>query len=472
MKNKIDRFFKKNLDIPQPPPNGAWEFIQQQIGQKEKKRIFPFWTTLSGIAVVGLLIVGGGFVFDVFEFESNSKTNQNSNAITKQSQELNNNLHPDLNKNNSESNPNWNQNSDFQILNSTTSETIAQKENRQSRILNSNLYENNLTHLNTSTNNYVADFNSIQKESNQNPKIVHQNNHPEWNTNLWNPENLILPIEKLEDFSPILKDKELIAVNSNQNKKKKSVPLPKKKIDFDRFYISGFVSPMALNSFVGNSMLADEMGKYRTENNVTLSYGVKGAYALSPRIKIRTGVTVTGFEQLTKDVPLAANIEYANAALGSPNKADHVNIKYHGELRVDNNLVSSNALGELNNKTIEGNLRQQSQYIEIPVEAEIALFKTGSIGISATGGGSTWLLSKNKIYVHTEGYTEELGKADNLNKTSFSANAGMKFDMMIMENVQLNLEPNFKYLINPVNDVENFNPYTVGVNAGVTVSLK
>src|SRR5690606_962426 len=118
------------------------------------------------------------------------------------------------------------------------------------------------------------------------------------------------------------------------------------------------------------------------------------------------------FEQLTKDVPLAANIEYVNAALGSPNKADHVNIKYHGELRVDNNLVSSNALGELNNKTIEGNLRQQSQYIEIPVEAEIALFKTGSIGISATGGGSTWLLSKNKIYVHTEGYTEELGKAD------------------------------------------------------------
>ncbi|MFA7448416.1 MAG: hypothetical protein WCY77_08270, partial [Weeksellaceae bacterium] len=126
---------------------------------------------------------------------------------------------------------------------------------------------------------------------------------------------------------------------------------------------------------------------------------------------------------------------------------------------------------ELGKPTL-GNIQQQSEYIEIPLEAEIAILQTSSIGISATGGGSTWLLSRNKIYVHTEDYTEELGQANNLNKTSFSANAGLKFDMKIMDKVQLNVEPNFKYLVNPVNNIEKYNPYTVGVNAGITVSLK
>lgn len=79
---------------------------------------------------------------------------------------------------------------------------------------------------------------------------------------------------------------------------------------------------------------------------------------------------------------------------------------------------------------------------------------------------------KNKIYAHMNGYTEELGTANNINKTSFSANAGLKFDLKISDGVQLNVEPNFKYLLNPVSNIDKYSPYTVGVNAGVTVKLK
>ena len=69
-------------------------------------------------------------------------------------------------------------------------------------------------------------------------------------------------------------------------------------------------------------------------------------------------------------------------------------------------------------------------------------------------------------------YTQELGEANNLNKVSFSANAGLKFDMNLTDNIKLNVEPNFRYLINPVNNIEKYNPYTVGVNAGLSISLK
>src|SRR5690606_41774847 len=80
--------------------------------------------------------------------------------------------------------------------------------------------------------------------------------------------------------------------------------------------------------------------------------------------------------------------------------------------------------------------------------------------------------SKNKIYAYTDEISENMGEATNLNKTSFSANAGLKFDLKLTDQIQFNVEPNFKYLMNPVNNIEKFNPYTVGVNAGVTVSFK
>ena len=144
------------------------------------------------------------------------------------------------------------------------------------------------------------------------------------------------------------------------------------------------------------------------------------------------------------------------------------NINYSGDLRIFNNQQQ----GDYSYRASSGDIQQQTQYLEIPIEAEYSLFDTGSIGISVTGGGSTWLLSKNKIYAHTESHTEELGTADNLNKTSFSANAGLKFDMKITDGVQLNVEPNFKYLLNPVNNIEKYSPYTVGVNAGISIKLK
>ncbi|MFV0304463.1 MAG: hypothetical protein ACK5IC_03145, partial [Moheibacter sp.] len=318
--------------------------------------------------------------------------------------------------------------------------------------------------LNSNNNLYPTFSTETSNSSNINEtvpeELIVDLNQPKWkNEHDENPiyEKSILP----EKENPVTEEKSLLAVNNKmeeRNPKEKS----KKIIDFDRFYISGFASPMSLNTFIGSSMLADAMSDYKTENSITLAYGVKGAYAINQNIKLRTGVSVVGFEQITKDVPLSINLDSRPIA----NSAKSTNIAYSGSLTISS--FSDDEFG----RNISGDTQQQSQYIEIPLEAEITLFKTNSIGISATGGGSTWLLSKNKIYVHTDDYTQELGKATNLNKTSFSANAGVKFDMKLMDNVDLNIEPSFKYLINPVNNIERYNPYTVGVNAGVTVSLE
>lgn len=490
MKNKIDSYFKKNLDVPQQPPADAWEYIQNRIPQKEKKRIFPFWAKLSGIAALLLMMISGGYMSGLFEsgsWKNSVQNSQNTSVSYQNSSEI----ETLINQLENEDQSDYENESSIHYLVDSQPKTFSYEQHSNHQNFNnannsnflvtnskSNSYSKNSTFYNSSGNSNSDNSNSTLPTQGQN-EINDLNNSPQiaWSPPVWDPE---IPILKNEQtFDPLnsselenteKEDQTLLALNSKENKKKKSKNDFKKKPEFDRFYIAGFISPMALNSFVGNSMLSDEMSEYKTENNVTLAYGVKGAYALSPRVKVRTGVSVVGFEQITKNVSLSASVDQGSAAASLRDAQN--NVKYHGDLRIENQYAASLNGDELNNRSLTGDIQQQSQYIEIPVEAEVALFQTNSIGISATAGGSTWLLSKNKIYAHTDDYTEELGKADNLNNTSFSANAGLKFDMKISDKVQVNVEPGFKYLINPVSDIEKYNPYTVGVNAGITVSLK
>lgn len=463
MKRKIDDYFKKGLNVPQEPPADAWEFIQKHIAKKDNKRIIPLWMKISGTAVLFLLFTGTLYWFNPEWIQTeNSFGDYPENTAKNNTQNQ-----PDLNSNDSKRKQISPDSNDLGIqIHSGANPAPNQIQTAQNVYYTNSSASNEqnllyqITEIPVSSSNNNID-NSLSLLLNPAGVILAM---PDRNPNFLQiklQENILFG-EKIENQPENI----LIAKNEPKDSKSKS---QQRKIDFDRFYISGFASPMALNTFVGSSMLADEMSQYKTENNITLAYGVKGAYALSPTVKIRTGASVIGFEQITKDVPLASNIQGASSLSVNDNVN---NIKYEGNLRIDNSLATHYTNNELNNKTGNGDVQQQSQYIEIPLEAEVGLFQTNSIGISATGGGSTWLLSKNKIYVHTDEYTEELGKANNLNEVSFSANAGLKFDLNISDNVKLNIEPNFKYLINPVNDIKKYNPYTIGVNAGISVSLK
>lgn len=455
MKSKLDKYFKQKLEAPQQPPADAWEFIRGRLPEpKEKKRILPFWLKLSGITATLLLMVGLGYWLGseqaaipdgseyVFQPEtsSSSGTGESGEQITKEKTPGHLSPNDGVPATQTHSYLNFAEvNSGNQTYSFTQSSFI--NENRdlyaghfrgkeQDETLNRHAYGLSWDGLNLSPDKLVS-ITGIRLNPNLNKEFVFASN-----------------------------------AKSHPEKEKKK----KKRTAFDRFHLSAFASPLAFNTFVGNSMLADEMSQYKTENSVTLAYGIKGAYSLSPTLKLRTGVSVVGLEQITNQVPIAVDIteRYELSPVDEFN-----NVKYNGNIRINNHSPANSLMEmELSGRMGYGSIQQQASYIEIPVEAELSLFQTNSIGISATGGGSTWLLSKNKIYVHIDDYTQELGEASNLNKVSFSANAGLKFDLSLTDNVKLNVEPNFRYLINPVNNIEKYNPYTVGVNAGVTVSFR
>ena len=66
---------------------------------------------------------------------------------------------------------------------------------------------------------------------------------------------------------------------------------------------------------------------------------------------------------------------------------------------------------------------------------------------------------------------QDLGTATNLNDLSFSANAGLKIDYEVSKKMKLNVEPTFKYMIKPMNKVNDTKPYIIGVSTGVAFSF-
>lgn len=451
MKTKLDKYLKEKLEIPQQPPADAWKNIQSQLPESKKnKRVLPFWLRLSGIAATLLLMLGLGYWLGIeqqshldspgFAVQTENSSLENLGTIANHGIQKEEVLPKDENQKHQEN-----------IFN--TSNNFSERIN----FLTVNNYSNQRTN-----DLYASNINLNQQEQNAAWSLNFPFSDLSWNNLNLNPTEILYTSE-------IKKNKnQNILLTSNQNSKEKK---KKKIIDFNRFHLSAFASPLSFNTFVGSSMLSDEMSQYNTENSITLAYGIKGAYSLNPNLKLRTGISVVGLEQITEKVPLTVNVSGKYEVTGID---DINNIKYKGDIRIDNYNSYLNSLleMELSGRMGYGNIQQQTRYIEIPLEAELSLFQTNSIGISATGGGSTWLLSKNKIYVHVDNYTQELGEASNLNKVAFSANAGLKFDLNLTDDVKLNVEPNFRYLINPVNNIEKYNPYTVGVNAGVTISIK
>ncbi|MDD3773495.1 MAG: hypothetical protein PHC38_12705 [Weeksellaceae bacterium] len=461
MKRKFDNYLKSKLDAPQQAPPDAWENILENLPkEKEKQRPFlPFWISLLGLNSLLILVVGGGYLLLNSGGDFIDTTNNVSNTTEQ----------------------NFTTNTQINPVNSSDKITI---ESHSEQSIHSKEKEINLAHQTISSKNnnslFLAEF--IEAEKTENEFSYLNNRNYENNSSVFAFKNQKSDFKGIELASIYrtwdadrLSFNQIFSSDFNSDEEMNLAPFVKKskKVkskfnpEFERFHISGFVSPVALNSFVGSSMLSNEMSDFKTENTISLAYGFKGAYSLSPKVKIRTGVSVVDFEQITKNVPIT-NQEFSTDIV-SPISTNNIN--YSGNTRLLTGDISSISGLELERNNLS-DIHQQAQYIEIPLEIAVELFKTGSIGISATGGGSTWLLSENKIYAQINNFTEELGRANNLNKVSFSANAGVKFDFQLFNNLKIDVEPQFKYLINPVNNIEKYTPYTLGVNAGITVSFK
>lgn len=236
---------------------------------------------------------------------------------------------------------------------------------------------------------------------------------------------------------------------------------------WSKWAVNSFVSPIFFNSFASGSPISDEFTSNEKSFNKSTSYGVGVAYYVNKRLAIRSGISNLNLDYDTKDIAFYSSFE-DQSKIANTNIQRNQNGKYlviRGEKEIPQTITESEILEV--SQTL-GNLNQSTQYIEVPVEMSYAILNK-KITIALKGGMSTLFLTENKISINSEDGNTQIGKASNLNTIHFSSNVGLGLGYTFLKNFQFNVEPTLRYQLNTfTKNSENFSPYVIGVNTGIS----
>lgn len=504
-KKNIDRLFQEKFkDFDVAPNDNVWENIEARLEKKKKKRrVIPIWWQLGGVAAALLLMFAvGSTIFtsdnpdiptivdtkDIHSTETNNPVNTNevkqstivtnnseSNTNTSEDLQENDGLYKKANtskqllKNNNNANTNvvvnnWNSatnsntsglvnnNSNLPTTNSTSSaknseenKTSNELEIKSEQEINSLLKSNN-------TSNAVAKSNDNNVNSETN-KTDNSNNKSEESSKA-NAE------DKGQDIEDAIADAN--TVNEEEEEEEKEIR---------RWSIAPNIAPVYFNSLGEGSSIDAQFSANNTTSDISMSYGLRGSYAVNKRLKITAGINRVNFNNTTNDVIALSDNSFSSAAAGSNGRFE--NLQLREDLNASSltlisrsNINESSASGAV--KTIQtGNLEQRFGFIEIPLEIEYRLIDK-KFGVNISSGFSTLLLNENEIFADVNGENTLIGEASNINNTSFSANIGIGIDYKLTEKLNINLEPKFKYQLNTFNNTSgDFRPFFIGVYTGL-----
>lgn len=231
--------------------------------------------------------------------------------------------------------------------------------------------------------------------------------------------------------------------------------------DKGKWNIRPQVAPVFYNSMTSGSPIDEQFSGNSKSFDNDLSFGLGVDYALSDRLRIRSGINTVNLSYATNDIEFHAslNTTTANVAPGGPGN----------NIVVQNPDTAGFVIEDTPTSTFEGAMVQTTGYLEVPLEMSYALVNK-KFGIDVIGGVSTLFLNENNVSVVSgQGYRSDVGQAKNLNDIHFSTNVGIGFKYKFWSSFEANFEPMFKYQVNAYSrDAGNFRPYFIGLYSGVS----
>jgi hypothetical protein len=118
---------------------------------------------------------------------------------------------------------------------------------------------------------------------------------------------------------------------------------------------------------------------------------------------------------------------------------------------------------------VNSSLSQNFSYLEFPVIVRYKIVDK-TIGINLIGGLSYNLLVHNAVTTTLDGNIYPIGDTKGLNPLSLSSSFGMGMEYNLSSKLSLNLEPTFRYYLNPfsVSTGTFMHPYSFGIFSGVS----
>jgi len=330
----------------------------------------------------------------------------------------------------------------------------------------------NLIDGNTSDEQPVADLSDGENIRSSDIDIIPEIMDPTAGNNLSVP----LSIQMIRGFSYNTD----IANTGYESLNKYDFDEPKEKIN--RWSVTAMASPtFYLRPDIGTGEISDQIN---SSEQTRLSYtgGVGFAYKLSRKFSVQSGLyyatvgnevsginSFAGFREYdyTKgdhnfEVLTSSGRIYTDNAdvFLRDNSGDRVQTMY-------TNDVFDPAKANLS--YINNTLFQNFSYLEMPVIFRYKLVDK-SIDFNLIGGLSYNLLVNNSVHTVIDGSRYNVGKTEGMNPLMVSSSLGMGMEYNLSDKFSLNLEPTFKYYLNPFGEFKGLKsqPYSFGVFSGLS----
>jgi len=251
----------------------------------------------------------------------------------------------------------------------------------------------------------------------------------------------------------------------------------------NRWSIEAMASPTYLSSFNSGS---DGLSKELTASEQSLisySGGVAFSYKISKRFSIQSGLYYSSLGQKVDGINSFSGFQ----PYGTVTKGDHnfEVLTTNGTVYTNNPdvFLSADVTARIvtaytndvfdpkkeNLQPIASSLDQNFKYLELPVIVRYKLIDK-AIGINLIGGLSYNLLVGNSVYTTLDGNRYSIGKTQGLNPLTLSSSFGMGMEYNLSGKLSLNLEPTFRYYLNPFSSSTGsfIHPYSFGIFSGVS----
>lgn len=222
----------------------------------------------------------------------------------------------------------------------------------------------------------------------------------------------------------------------------------------DLLYLSSQSTPqetVAENSFSGGMIVGFKVGK---------------------RVVVKSGIVYNNIRQMTRNVNLlGVNPEYnvpGNATLAST-PTGQVSLSKMTVTRVATVLNSNSQFDNSATYSVKNELRQNIEFIEIPVQATYKLIDKKFI-VGLTGAISTNFLVGNKAILSGNGVKITDGETTNMRNIVYSGAIGFEMGYEINNRITLTVEPRIKHYISSLSSSKsnNYKPGQLEIVTGLS----
>ena len=251
----------------------------------------------------------------------------------------------------------------------------------------------------------------------------------------------------------------------------------------DRWTIAALVSPTYLSTIQsGTNEAARQLGSVE-QPVISYAGGVALSYKVSRRLSVQSGLYYSSYGNELSGITAYGGFNSYDQVKGNSNFEVQTTT---GTVYTDNsdvylidNVSDARLVTYFDNSSFDpakasleylnNSLRQNLSYLELPLILRYKLIDR-TFDFNIIGGLSSNLLVNNSVYTSLDGSRYEVGKTGGLNTLSFSSSLGMGMEYSFSSNLSLNLEPTFRYFLNPFNNMEGVSghPYSFGIFSGIS----